>query len=57
MASPSFSLERVRVALRGHMQENRENEPLEFLDNEVNVQLTSVGRAHCNEYGIHMHLE
>ena len=53
----AFSLERVRVALRGHMQENRENEPLEFLDNEVNVQLTSVGRAHCNEYGIHMHLE
>src|SRR5437870_11893984 len=52
-----FSLERVRVALRGHMQENRENEPLEFLDNEVNVQLTSVGRAHCHEYGIHVHLE
>jgi hypothetical protein len=53
----AFSLERVRVALRGHTQENRDNEPLEFLDNEVNVQLISVGRAHCHEYGIHVHLE
>lgn len=53
----TFSLQRVRVALRGHMQENRDNEPLEFLDNEVNVQLTNVGRAHCHEYGIHVHLE
>ena len=53
----AFSLERVRVALRGHIQENRDNEPLEFLDNEVNVQMTSVGRAHCHEYGIHVHLE
>ena len=53
----AFSLERVRVALRGHIQENRDNEPLEFLDNEVNIQLTNVGRAHCHEYGIHVHLE
>lgn len=53
----AFSLERVRVALRGHIQENRDNEPLEFLDNGVNVQLTNVGRVHCNEYGIHVHLE
>jgi hypothetical protein len=53
----AFSLERVRVALRVHIKENVDNEPLEFLDNEVNVQLTSVGRAHCHEYGIHVHLE
>jgi hypothetical protein len=53
----AFSLERVRVALRGHIQENRHNEPLEFLDNEFNVRLTNVGRAHCHEYGIHVHLE
>jgi hypothetical protein len=53
----AFSLGRVRVALRGHIKENRDNEPLEFLDNEVNVRLTNVGRAHCNEYGIHVHLE
>ena len=53
----AFSLERVRVALRGYIQENRDNEPLEFLDNEVNIQLTNVGRAHCHEYGIHVHLE
>ena len=37
--------------------ENRDNEPLEFLDSGVNVQLTNIGRAHCNEYGIHVHLE
>ncbi|HXP53248.1 MAG TPA: hypothetical protein VN922_25110 [Bacteroidia bacterium] len=53
----TFSLARVKVALRVHMQENRDNEPLEFLNDEVNVQLTNVGRAHCHEYGIHMHLE
>jgi len=53
----TFSLQRVKVALRAHMQENRDNEPLEFLDNEVNVQLTNVGRRHCHEYGIHTHLE
>jgi hypothetical protein len=53
----AFSLERVRVALRGYIKENIDNEPLEFLDNEVNVQLTNVGRAHCHEYGIHVHLE
>jgi hypothetical protein len=53
----TFSLERVKVALRRHMQENRDNEPIEFLDNEMNVQLTNVGRAHCHEYGIHLHLE
>jgi hypothetical protein len=39
------------------MQENRDNEPLEFLDNEVKVQLTNVGRAYCHEYGIRLHLE
>ena len=53
----TFSLQRVKVALRAHMQENRDNEPLEFLDNEVNVQFTNVGRTHCHEYGIHAHLE
>jgi hypothetical protein len=53
----TFSLARVKVALRVHMQEKRDNEPLEFLDDEVNVRLTNVGRAHCHEYGIHVHLE
>jgi hypothetical protein len=53
----TFSLARVKVALRVHMQEKRDDEPLEFLDDEVNVRLTNVGRAHCHEYGIHVHLE
>ena len=53
----NFMEELCRRDKEDNRGENRENEPLEFLDNEVNVQLTSVGRAHCHEYGIHVHLE
>jgi len=48
----AVSLERVILALRGHLQENRDNEPFEFLDGESNVTLTNAGRAHCDEYGL-----
>jgi hypothetical protein len=48
----AFELERVILALRGHLQENRDNEPLDFLDNERNVTLTNAGRARCDEYGL-----
>ena len=41
----AYSLDRVKLALRGHILANRDREPLEFLDNESNVQLTDAGRA------------
>jgi hypothetical protein len=47
-----FDLERVILALRRHLQENRDNEPFEFLDEEKNVKLTNAGRARCDEYGL-----
>jgi hypothetical protein len=46
----AFEIETVRRSLRGHRLENRDNEPLEFLDNEENVRLTNAGRARCDEY-------
>jgi len=48
----AFDIETVRRALRGHRLKNRDNEPLEFLDNEDNVRLTNAGSARCDEYGI-----
>ncbi|MGA9151344.1 MAG: hypothetical protein WBZ36_12265 [Candidatus Nitrosopolaris sp.] len=48
----AFSLEHVIFNLRRHLQENRDNEPFDFLDNEVNVRLTNAGRARCDEYGL-----
>ncbi len=32
----------------------RENKPLQFLNNGISVTLTNVGRAHCDEYGIEL---
>jgi len=40
----AYNLETVVRALRGHILENRDNELLEFLDNERNVS------ARCDEY-------
>jgi hypothetical protein len=37
----AYGLEVVILALRGHILENRDNEPLEFLDDETNVRLTN----------------
>jgi len=48
----AYGLESVILALRGHILENRDNEPLQFLDDETNVRLTNAGRAHCHESGI-----
>src|SRR5947209_11350911 len=45
----AFSLERVRVALIGHIQENRDNEPLEFLDNGVNVLIQNKHSKHTEK--------
>jgi hypothetical protein len=47
-----YELERVILSLRRYILENRDNEPLEFLDNETNVRLTNAGRARCDEYGL-----
>jgi hypothetical protein len=47
----AFEIEYVKRALRGYILENKDNEPLVFLDNELNVRLTNVGRASCHEYG------
>ena len=41
----AFSLQRVILGLRGHILENRDNEPLELLNNELDVRLTDAGRA------------
>jgi hypothetical protein len=41
----AFSLQRVILGLRGHILENRDNEPLELLNNEIDVRLTDAGRA------------
>ena len=46
----AYTLERVMLALRGYILENKGNEPFEFLDDETNVRLTNAGRARCNEY-------
>jgi hypothetical protein len=48
----AFPLESVLLVLRGHILENRDDEPLELLDNETNVRLTDAGRTHCGEYGV-----
>jgi hypothetical protein len=48
----AYGLQDVILALRGHRLENRDNEPFNFLNLEVNVQLTDAGRARCREYGI-----
>ncbi|MGA9841295.1 MAG: hypothetical protein WBQ25_03165 [Nitrososphaeraceae archaeon] len=48
----AFSLDRVRLALRGYILQHRDNEPLELLGDETNVRLTDAGRARCDEYGM-----
>jgi hypothetical protein len=48
----AFDIEYVRRFLREYRLENRDNEPLEFLDNEQSVRLTNTGRARCHEYDI-----
>jgi hypothetical protein len=48
----AFEIEYVKKVLREYILENSGNEPLEFLDNEQNIRLTDVGRAHCHEYGL-----
>jgi hypothetical protein len=45
-------IEYVKRFLREHILENRDNEPLELLDNEQSVRLTNAGRARCHEYGL-----
>jgi hypothetical protein len=46
----AFEITRVRLVLRGYILDNRDNEPLEFLENEEKVRLTNRGRASvCNE--------
>lgn len=51
-----FPLEIVLPVLRGHIFENRDNEPLELLDNGRNVRLTKAGRIHCGEYGVNSYV-
>lgn len=48
----AFSLDRIRLALRGYILQHRDNEPLELLGDETNVRLTDSGRARCYEYGM-----
>ena len=48
----AYALERVMIALRGYILEERDNEPFKFLDGETNVRLTNSGRARCHEYGL-----
>ncbi|NAL77294.1 hypothetical protein [Nitrososphaera sp. AFS] len=47
-----YDLHNVIVKLRGYRNENRDNEPFNFLDNEQKVELTDIGRARCGEYGL-----
>ena len=51
-----FALEIVLPVLRGIILENRDNEPLELLDNETNVRLTNAGRIHCGEYRVNSYV-
>jgi len=48
----AFEIEYVKDILRGYILENIDNEPLEFLDNGLNVRLNNAGRARCNQYGL-----
>jgi hypothetical protein len=48
----TYEIEYVKDVLREYIQENREKEPLDLLDNEENVRLTNIGRSLCEEYGI-----
>ncbi|MFL6384481.1 MAG: hypothetical protein ACJ712_05835 [Nitrososphaeraceae archaeon] len=48
----TFEIEYVKGVLREYILENSDNEPIEFLDNELNIRLTDAGRARCHKYGL-----
>jgi hypothetical protein len=46
----AYSLDFVLQNLRRYLGETRPDDHYEFLDNETNIRLTDVGRAHCHEF-------